>query len=142
MPFTRMKCNYETLYQSVTLTGDGNSGGTPIPTPATMTGTAIFPVIFGLIGTGLATDETLALTVSFYLSTTAVEGGVGTLTFDTMTAATPRDLEIWPGDANAWGANRDFVPLPPYMILSWVLAGTTKSMSFELKMMYLTLDTA
>lgn len=124
------------LYSSATLTESGNSGR--IATPAQNGGDAIFPVWFRLVGTGLATDETAAVSIVWFGTDSSV-ASIAQTTFDTITAGSPADYEAWPGDATFFNAARDFVPLPPYMHVQWTLAGSTISLSFEITFGYLRL---
>lgn len=125
---------YQALYTSATVTGNGSSGITS--TGPTGIVPARFPILFHLLGENITTDETLDVTIQWFDNVTA--GILGTTTFDQLTASTLRDYEGWPGDVTVFNAGRDLIPLPPYMNVTWTLAGTTKSMNFIVYMDYLT----
>src|SRR6185369_10135544 len=94
-----------------------------------------YPSWLTLEGQNITTDETLALVVDFYPSA-AYQGltaaqSLGTITFTTLTASLLGAKENWLGDITATGFVGG-VPMPPSLLLTWTLAGTTKSMNFIL----------
>jgi len=125
----------ELFYQSATVVVSGDSG--IIATPGIASGgVAKFPLYFTATGTNMLTDETNAIKIDWYADAVATGGIIGTTTFDTLTAGSLTDLEIWPGDVSAYNAGRDMVPLLPFMKITWTLAGTTKSMEFTIQFSY------
>jgi hypothetical protein len=126
-----------TFYQSTLgLSATGNTG--VIATPLVVDGgLAILPLYFYALGTNMATDETNTLTIDWFPDAAGTTG-LGTTTFDQLTAGSPKDFEVWPGDVAVFNAGRDFVPLPPFCKITWTLAGTTKSMDFTLLCYYVT----
>lgn len=133
MPVARNKTDWgTTLYTSATnLSASGNSGIQAMP--SNFQNEAYFPMFFEIVGNNIATDETLALTLTFFTDATGSKfttgAPIGTITFTTLTASVNYAFELWPGDiANLtnWAA------CPPWFQATWVLAGTTKSMGFTL----------
>ena len=121
------------IYTSATLVASGNSG--LVTLPAALLAGPFYPSWFSLEGQNITTDETLALTMDFWASTTyqPLTGAqkFGTITFTTLTASLLGAMEEFPGDI---GISKFMgpLPMPPNFILNWTLAGTTKSMSFVL----------
>lgn len=121
-----------TLYTSATnLSASGNSGVQAMP--AAFQRFSYFPMFFEIVGNGLATDETLALTLQFFTDAAGAKvttgAPIGTITFTTLTASVNYAFELWPGDISGltnWAA------CPPWFQANWTLAGTTKSMGFTL----------
>jgi hypothetical protein len=140
MPFTKWRATFaDPLYDSGVLTGNGNSGRIPVP-GVVNGGSAIIPVFLTVVGTGLATDETATVTVNWFPDASA-HLAVGTTTFDAMTAGSPQDTEVWPGDVSSiYSSTDELCPLLPYMQVNWTLAGTTISLSFVFYQHYLRLD--
>jgi len=130
----------EVFYSSGTITVTGNSG--IIATPNVLSGgEAVFPLFFVAVGTGLATDETCAVTMGWYGDAAGNGGAIGTTTFATMTAGAPIPAaEAWPGDVTFYNAGRDMIPFLPFRQINWTLAGTTISLSFIIYASYLKLD--
>jgi len=132
------KCIAKTglFYQSATVVVTGNTG--IIATPFVVDGgLAILPLYFLAVGTDMATDETNDITIDWYPNA-AGSAGLGTTTFNQLTAGAPIDFEVWPGDVTIFNAGRDFVPLFPYCKITWTLVGTTKSMAFSVSCYYVT----
>jgi len=132
------RCNVQTstFYQSATLAVTGDTG--IIATPLYVDGgLAILPVYFLAVGTNMLTDETNTLTIDWYPNAAGTTG-LGTTTFNQLTAGALSDFEVWPGDVSIFNAGRDFVPLFPYCKITWTLAGTTKSMEFSIVCNYVT----
>lgn len=123
------------IYTSATLTTNGNSGIVALPDPVGQAGAVFYPSWFTVEGANITTDETLALTMDFWSSSTyqALTGAqkFGTITFTTLTASILGVMEEFPGDI---GITKFMgpLPMPQNFILNWTLAGTTKSMSFIL----------
>jgi hypothetical protein len=136
IPKLRMRW-HQLLYQSATLTGNGNSG--IFATPAQATPTAIVPVMFTVAGTGLATDETAAVTLNWFADP-VLAVALGTTTFDGLTAGSPADNEVWPGDFTFYNVARDIAPMPPYATVAWTLGGSSISLSIAVYASYWTLD--
>jgi len=122
----------------VTTTGDTGVIATPGVTDG---GRAILPLYFYVIGTLMTTDETNDITIDWYPNS-AGTAGIGTTTFNQLTAGSPTDFEVWPGDVTIFNAGRDFVPLPPYCKITHTLGGTTKSMLYVVWIYYVTFGTA
>lgn len=122
---------HKTVYSSATLTANGNSGILAFADQVN----ALFAThchygwVFVAVGAGIATDETLDLTMDFFMDTAGTGGAVGTITFDQLLVGSTTDLEVWPGDISAFTID---TPVPPYFRLNWTLGGTTKSMRFDL----------
>jgi len=125
-----------TFYQSATVVATGDTG--IIATPLVVDGgLAILPLYFLAIGTNMLTDETNIVTIDWYPDAAGTTG-LGTTTFNQLTAGALTDFEVWPGDVTIFNAGRDFVPLFPYCKITWTLAGTTKSMAFSILCYYMT----
>lgn len=125
-----------TFYSSGTVVATGDTG--IIATPLVVNGgLAILPLYFLAVGSEMATDETNIITIDWYPDSVGTTG-LGTTTFDQLTAGAPRDFEVWPGDVTIFNAGRDFVPLFPYCKITHTLAGTTKSMSYVITVYYVT----
>jgi hypothetical protein len=124
---------HQQVYASATLTGNGNSGVQSLASP--LSNGIFFPSWFELEGQNITTDETLALVMDFYPSSTyqalTAAQSLGTITFTTLTASLLGVKESWLGDITATGFV-GAVPMPPVFLLTWTLAGTTKSMNFIL----------
>ncbi len=126
---------HDTLYTSATnLSATGNTG--IIATPA-LNSFAAFTINLEAVGDNMATDETNTLTIDWYTDSAGTGGSMGTTTFAQLTAGAPvAPIEAWPGDVTGYtGASNapvDAAPFPPYMKITYTLAGTTKSMGFTL----------
>ena len=131
MRFRAVPLWHQTVYTSATLTGNGNSGILAFATQVNALFSTVihYGMSFVLVGANITTDETIDLTMDFYTEATGVGGSLGTITFNQLTAGSLTDLELWPGDITAFTKD---TPVPPYFKLTWVLAGTTKSMDFTL----------
>lgn len=120
-----------TLYTSATnLSANGNSGVQAMPSALQVR--AHYPIVFEIVGNGLATDETIAILLQFFTDATGAKystGATPTITFVTLTASINYAFEVWPGDIANAGA---LTACPPWFQCSWTLAGTTKSMGFTL----------
>lgn len=124
------------LYVSATnLSTNGNSGLQSLPDPVGQPGALFLPSWFTVEGNGITTDETLALVMTLFPSS-AYQGlagaqTLGTITFTTLTASVLAVMEEFPGDI---GLTKHLgpIPMPPSFLLTWTLAGTTKSMGFTL----------
>lgn len=125
-----------TFYSSGTIVATGNTGiiATPLVTDG---GLAILPLYFVAVGSDMATDETNDITIDWFPDAAGTTG-LGTTTFNQLTAGSPKDFEVWPGDVSIFNAGRDFVPLFPYCKITHTLAGTTKSMSYVISCYYVT----
>ena len=119
------------FYSSGTIVATGNTG--IIATPHVSNGgLGVFPYAFLAVGSSMATDETNDIVIDWYTNSAGTGGAIGTTTFNQLTAGSPNDLEVWPGDVTAFNAGRDLVALFPYHKITYTLAGTSKSMSFIL----------
>ena len=125
-----------TFYTSATVVITGDTG--IIATPLVTSGSeAILPLYFVAVGLNMLTDETNIITIDWYGDAAGNGGAIGTTTFNQLTAGNLTDLEVWPGDVNAFDSGRDFVPMFPFHKITWTLVGTTKSMEFILYLSYM-----
>ena len=80
---------------------------------------------FHTVATAITGGETVDITLGFYLDSA---GAVllGTITFDQLTAGSPSDVELWPGDITA----RDHpLHMPRFVKVNYTLSGGA-SLSF------------
>lgn len=116
------------FYTSPTLTADGASAVLPF-------GDGWSSGALVLIGSGLTTDETLALTADFFYDSagtypaTALDTPL-TANFTGLTASILQAVLWFP---NALSALPVAQYLPPYVKFSHALSGTTKSMSYTIR---------
>ena len=126
-----------TFYSSGVVTATGNTGviATPLVTDG---GLAILPLYFFAVGTLMTTDETNDITIDWYPNATGT-AGIGTTTFNQLTAGSPSDFEVWPGDVTIWDTVKPLLlPLPPYCKITHTLGGTAKSMIYVISCYYVT----
>lgn len=105
------------LYSSATLVATGNSGWLPLPNTSQNTG--VLEAGYSIVPADLAGDETMDVV----LETAVTAAGLGAVTSATFTQI---------DSGNTPETKAVAVPTGGFYKLTWTLAGTTKSMSFDM----------